>query len=69
MTPKAKQFLAANRRSPVVYGSVIACPRRKQENGAPLAVGCYYRLDDGSTFRLNRRDLLFVPMPRWSHHD
>lgn len=57
MTTKARNFLEANRRSPVVYGSVI-------DDGGK---GCFYRLADGSIFRLSSADCRCVGHPRWAH--
>lgn len=58
MTHKAAKFLEANKRSPVVYGSVTG------PDGAPT--GCYYRLADGKTFELTSAELRSMPPPRWA---
>lgn len=65
MTLKAERFLEANKRSGIVYGSATTCPRRRDEAGDPLATGVYYRLADGQTFTLGRKDLAFIPAVRW----
>jgi hypothetical protein len=66
MTDKAKLFVHANRNSPVVYGSVIAAKRHRGE-GPPPALGCYYRLANGKTFKLGVRDVRALPAaPRWA---
>jgi hypothetical protein len=54
MTLKADRFIAANAKSPVVYGSCDAD-------------GCTYRLADGSRWQLNRNDCQAVGHPRWAH--
>lgn len=65
MTQKAHLFIAANERSPVVYGSVIT-PSRWQGRGPPPSKGCYFRLRDGQTFRLGLADLRSMDCgPRW----
>ena len=51
---KVARFKAANAASPVVYGSALS------DRG-----GCYYRLDDGSKFRLTRDECGAVGYPRW----
>lgn len=51
---KASRFAEANRRSPVVYGSV-------DENF------CTYRLADGSTWTFPRREARSIGHPRWAH--
>lgn len=43
---KVASFLAANAKSPVVYGSVLSLQRG----------GAHYRLKDGTTFELNRKE-------------
>jgi hypothetical protein len=54
VTLRAKLFLEANARSPVVYGSV--------ENG------CVYRLADGSRWHLSHKDCRALGrQPRWAH--
>jgi hypothetical protein len=58
MTHKAHRFLEANKRSPVVYGSVIGGDR----NGPR---GIYYRLKDGQTFKLTTAESRAVGYPRW----
>jgi len=55
MSERAKEFVEANAKSPVVYGSAIG-------NGGK---GAYYRLANGQRFRLNREDCAAVGMPRW----
>lgn len=54
MTLKADRFLAANRRSPVVYASV--------ETNL-----CTYRLQDGTTWTFSRREASQLGNPRWAH--
>jgi hypothetical protein len=68
MTHKAALFLAANARSPVVYGSVLTDPRWRGD-GPPPSRGCYYRLADGKTFRLGLADCRAVVAPRWAFED
>jgi hypothetical protein len=53
LTDRAKAFAAANEKSPVVYGSA-------QKGG-----GGYYRLKDGSRFRLSLYDCRSLPVPKW----
>lgn len=53
MSARARNFLAANDRSPVVYGSVDDA-------------GVTYRLADGKVFRLNTREARQAPHPRWA---
>ena len=53
LSDKARAFMAANAKSPVVYGSA-------QPGG-----GGYYRLQDGSTFRLSLYDCRSTPQPKW----
>lgn len=59
MTHKALLFIKANAASPVVYGSVIG------EGGH----GCYYRLEDGSTFELSAKECRQIGQPRWAFHE
>jgi hypothetical protein len=54
----ANRFLEANKRSPVVYGSVLDVPRGGR--------GCFYRLEDGKTFELTADDCRAVGFPRWA---
>lgn len=54
MTLKASQFLSANARSAVVYFGA--------EGG-----GVTYRLADGSTWKLSRREARKIGQPRWAH--
>lgn len=68
MTHKANLFIEANKRSPVVYGSVIT-DRRFRGDGPPPSRGCCYRLANGETFRLALRDVRAVGQPRWAHED
>lgn len=58
MTKKARAFVEANKKSPVVYGSVIG--RGGQ--------GAYYRLEDGSTFELGQLDCVVAGAPLWPWH-
>lgn len=53
MNARARNFLAANEVSPVVYGSV---------DGGRVT----YRLADGKMFRLNTEEARQVPNPRWA---
>lgn len=53
LSDKAKAFMAANAKSPVVYGSA-------QPGG-----GAYYRLRDGSKWRLSLYDCRSTPQPDW----
>lgn len=59
MTPKAKKFMAANDKSPVISGAVIG---KGGEGG-------YYKLQDGTRFKLNLADCQALPegCPRWIH--
>lgn len=54
MNARARNFLAANELSPVVYGSV--------EEGKVT-----YRLENGQTFRLSVVEAREAPHPRWAH--
>lgn len=54
MTLKTDRFLIANRRSPVVYGSVIEG-------------GCVYRLADGTVWTLKSAEAREIGQPRWAH--
>jgi hypothetical protein len=58
MTRKALQFLAANKRSPIVYCGIIGKGGR----------GAIYRLADDSSFSLTRADCLDLPAHqlRWA---
>ena len=51
---KAHRFLEANRKSPVVYGSV--------DDHVVT-----YRLSDGSTWTLPRREARAIGQPKWAH--
>ena len=53
MNARARNFIAANEVSPVVYGSV--------DDGRVT-----YRLADGKMFRLNVDEARQVPNPRWA---
>lgn len=53
MNARARNFLAANELSPVVYGSVA-------ENGV------VYRLADGKMFNLSMIEARQAPHPRWA---
>lgn len=53
MNARARNFLAANELSPVVYGSVA-------ENGV------VYRLADGKMFNLSIVEARQAPNPRWA---
>jgi hypothetical protein len=56
MTQRAHRFLQANRRSPVVYGSV--------EKGGAI----FYRLADGTRWTLRTEDRqAIVGQPHWAH--
>lgn len=59
MSYLAARFLEANKRSPVVYGSVLD-PHRGGR-------GCFYRLEDGKTFTLTAEDCRTVGFPRWAY--
>jgi hypothetical protein len=65
-TYRAKRFIEANRKSPIVYGSVLTDPRNCDEHGIPISKGCYYRLASGETFKLNVEDCRAVGFPRWN---
>jgi hypothetical protein len=55
MNARARNFLAANEVSPVVYGSVDS--------------GCVtYRLADGKTFRMTPAEASHLPRPWWAHY-
>jgi hypothetical protein len=54
MSLKAHRFAEANRRSPVVYGSVDKH-------------SCTYRLADGSVWTFSRREARDLGQPRWAH--
>jgi hypothetical protein len=58
-TYRARRFREANRRSPVVYGSVIG------EGGK----GCFYRLADEQTFELNAEECRAIGHPRWAFEE
>lgn len=60
MTTRARNFMRANKESAVVYGSVI-------DVAGTTGRGCYYRLENGKTFRLTRNDCRAVGHPRWAH--
>lgn len=64
MTLKAKRFIAANRESAIVYGSVIGGDR-----GPEHVEGCFYRLQNGRTFKLTVEDCRAIAGPRWLHVD
>lgn len=54
MNARARNFIAANEISPVVYGSVDE--------------GCVtYRLQDGKTFRMTPAEAGELPHPWWAH--
>lgn len=53
MSARARNFLAANECSPVVYGSVDDA-------------GVTYRLANGKVFHLNVREARQAPHPRWA---
>lgn len=55
----ADRFLAANSKSPVVYGRAI------EPNPNRPAKGAVYRLKNGQEFRLSVADCKAVGMPRW----
>jgi hypothetical protein len=55
MSENAKQFITANRRSPVVAGSAIG------QGGE----GCHYTLKNGRGFTLTREECEQVGHPRW----
>lgn len=60
LTPRQRRFVAANRISPVVYGSVLG-------NGGK---GCFYRLADGQTFTLTARDCATIGQQvRWAFYE
>lgn len=60
MTKRAAEFHTANRLSPVVYGSVLG---QVPDN----IKGAYYRLANGSTFKLTVADCRSLPgTPRWA---
>jgi hypothetical protein len=54
MSLKVSRFIEANARSPVVYGSVDG-------------LTCTYRLADGSSWTLSRRECREIGHPRWAH--
>lgn len=64
MTPteKAKAFMAANDKSPVVIGAAIG-------NGGQGGQGGHYTLKDKQSFRLSVEDCQSLPegYPRWNH--
>lgn len=53
-TKRAAEFIEANKNSPVVYGS-----------GNPSQNRAYYRLKDGSRWRLTTKDCQSMPYPKW----
>ena len=55
MSPNARDFLQANKRSPVVFGSAIG-------NGGQ---GAFYRLRSGRAFTLSREECEAVGEIRW----
>lgn len=57
-TPKAREFMKANKQSPVVVGEAI---------GIGGGQGCRYILEDGRAFRLSAEDCQSMPVPRWLH--
>jgi hypothetical protein len=65
---KAETFLRANERSPVVYASVVTDPHWRGE-GLPPSRGCYYRLQNGQTFKLGLRDVRAIGEPRWAFEE
>lgn len=59
MTANLRRFLDANKRSPVVYGSVIGSGGK----------GCFYRLADGSTWTLRALECAAIGVPRWAFYE
>lgn len=55
MNARARNFLAANELSPVVYGSV-------DDNCVT------YRLDNGQVFRMTPAEASQLPHPWWAHY-
>lgn len=55
MSPQAKEFLAANRRSPVVSGSAIGSGGQ----------GAWYELRSGVIFKLTAEECREIGMPWW----
>lgn len=62
LSAKAKEFVAANKLSPVVYGAVTHLPgeAERPEN----VTGCRYTLENGRTFTLKSGELRRIE-PRW----
>lgn len=56
MSKNGERFVAANAKSPVVYGAVIGRGGK----------GCTYRLADGQEFRLSSADCREIGKPNWA---
>lgn len=63
LTGNAAAFVAANKRSPVVSGSVLEMNPHKPARGAR------YTLQSGRTFTLNVEECRAVGLPRWLHDE